>query len=76
MAFMMKGDVRLDIGPGERKRIWAYSVNPAARVGVGLGISSVGVGVVNASTVGVNSGGMAEAVANAACPVNATTVGR
>src|SRR5690606_31948446 len=78
MVCKMNGDVRLDIGPGETKRIWANSLKPGANVGVGLGRSSgasnvdVGAGVSVGSAACVNT---AE-VAKAACPVNATTVGR
>jgi hypothetical protein len=77
MAFKMNGDVRLDMGPGEVKRICAKSVKPAARVGVAVGISGCETGGAGVSVgMGAAVGVSAAAVAKAACPVNATTVGR
>lgn len=78
MVCKMKGDVRLDIGPGETKRICANSVKPGANVGVGLGRSVNACGVDGGMSVSVGGavGSSASAVAKAACPVNATTVGR
>jgi len=73
------GDTRLDIGPGDRKWISAKSLNPAATVGVAEGSGVVGTGVsvgTSVSVGGAEVGTKALAVAKAACPVNATTVGR
>ena len=73
----MIGETKLDAGPGDKNLTCAKSVKPAAKVGVGLGISvseidnSVGTEVRVGRTICVN----ASAVAKAACPVRATTVG-
>ncbi len=84
MTCKLMGDTRLDMGPGEMKRICAKSVNPGAKVGVavgrGIGVlgrsvgktRSVGAGV----SVGIADAVMAWAVETMACPVSATTVGR
>ena len=72
------GEIRLEAGPGVRNRICAKSVKPAAKVGVELGISVNGIGgPVDVDTiVGVTLWVSASAVAKAAWPVRATTVGR
>ena len=66
------------MGPGDRKWISAKSVKPAAKVGVALGnaVDGMGVSVGRDVLVDVIAGVNASAVAKAACPVNATVVGR
>ena len=68
------GEIRLDIGPGEMKRICAKSVKPGSNVAVTVGSGVVGMGVSVGRDVSVGRGAIALAVAKAACPVNATTV--
>ena len=72
----MTGEIRLDMGPGEIKRICAKSVKPGSNVAVavGSGVSGMDVSVGGGRGVLVGSGAEALAVAKIACPVNATTV--
>ena len=51
-AQMRIGEVRLDMGPGEMKRICAYSVKPGASVGVAVGNAVEGIGVGEAREIG------------------------
>ena len=65
----MIGEIRLDIGPGDRKWISAKSTNPAATVGVAEGSGVVGMGVsvgMRVSVGGMVVGTSALAVAKAA----------
>lgn len=73
----MIGETKLDAGPGDKNLTCAKSVKPAANVGVGLGISVNGINssVGTAVKVGRTLCVKASAVAKAACPVRATTVG-
>lgn len=72
------GDIKLDIGPGERNRIWAKSVKPGSKVGVavGKGVDGMGVSVGRDVSVGTTAAVNASAVAKTARPVSATAVGR
>ena len=70
----MIGETRLDMGPGETKRICANWVKPGSKVGVALGSGVVGMGVSVGRGVAVGEGVIALAVDKADCPVNAITV--
>src|SRR5258706_156720 len=60
------GDIRLDIGPGERKRTCAKFVKPGTKVGVEVGSAVGGIGVCVGSgvSVGIPTAVNASAVAN------------
>ena len=77
MTCNLIGEVKLDMGPGEIKRICANLVKPGAKVGVAVGNAVDGIGVSVGSGVSVIGADCVNAlfVAKIACPVIATTVG-
>ena len=61
----MIGETRLDMGPGEMKRICANSVKPGSNVGVAVGSGVVGMGVSVGRGVYVGRGARDVAVSKA-----------